>query len=114
MLYAGGDLSRKRFAARSVGVWDAGAVAVPDPSCPPPHDAQEPVHQILIAHGIPAREADLFGRGGRDRLERLLSPEPWQTSVRASLLLIDQLDEQVHEQERLLRAEGAAHPYVRS
>ncbi len=70
------------------------------------------IHQVLIAHGIPAREADLFGRGGRERLERLLLPEPWQTSVHASLTVIDQLDEQIHAQERLLRAEGAEHPYV--
>jgi transposase len=70
------------------------------------------IHQILIAHGVKAVEADLFGRGGRERLERLRLPEPWQTSVRASLELIDHLDEQIHEQERQLRLEGKDHPYV--
>ena len=70
------------------------------------------IHQTLITHGVTVSEADLFGRGGRERLERLRLPEPWQSSVRASLELIDHLDEQIDEQERALRREGAEHPYV--
>jgi transposase len=70
------------------------------------------IHQTLITHGIAAGESDLFGRCGRRRLDRLALPEPWRTSVRASLALIDHLDEQIGEQERLLRAEGADHPYL--
>jgi transposase len=70
------------------------------------------IHQSLIAHGVSVGEVDLFGRGGRERLERLSLPEPWQTTVRASLELIDHLDEQIHAQERQLRHEGAEHPYV--
>jgi transposase len=70
------------------------------------------IHQTLAAHGITVGEADLFGRAGRERLERLELPEPWQTSVRASLELIDHLDRQIDEQQRQLRIEGADHPYV--
>jgi transposase len=70
------------------------------------------IHQTLITHGIAAAESDLFGVGGRARLARLSLPEPWQTSVRVALELIDHLDEQIHEQERLLRSDGASHPYV--
>ena len=70
------------------------------------------IHQTLITHGVAAAESDLFGRRGRQRLDRLTLPEPWQTSVRASLALIDHLDEQIAQQERLLRAEGPDHPYL--
>jgi transposase len=70
------------------------------------------IHQTLITHGIAARESDLFGVSGRARLALLTLPEPWQTSVRGSLELIDHLDQQITEQERLLRREGADHPYL--
>ena len=70
------------------------------------------IHQTLITHGIPSRESDLFGRGGRLRLERLELPEPWLTSVRLTLALIDHLDEQIAAQERSLRAAGREHPYL--
>jgi transposase len=70
------------------------------------------IHQTLITHGIAVGESDLFGVGGRARLAGLSLPEPWQTSVRVALELIDHLDEQIAEQERLLRGEGASHPYV--
>jgi transposase len=70
------------------------------------------IHQTLITHGIAAGESDLFGAGGRARLARLSLPQPWQTSVTVALALIDHLDEQIAEQERLLRAEGADHPYL--
>jgi transposase len=70
------------------------------------------VHQTLITHGVAVGESDLFGAGGRGRLARLALPEPWQTSVRLTLELIDHLDEQITEQERLLRRVGADDPYV--
>jgi transposase len=70
------------------------------------------VHQTLITHGVPVGERDLFGVGGRARLARLRLPEPWQTSVTVALTLLDHLDEQIHQQERLLRREGLEHPYV--
>jgi transposase len=70
------------------------------------------VHQTLITHGVAVGERDLFGVGGRARLARLQLPEPWQTSVAASLALIDHLDEQIDEQERLLRLDDLNHPYL--
>jgi transposase len=70
------------------------------------------IHQTLISHGVPCGESDLFGRGGRARLAQLSLPEPWRSNVTVSLALIDHLDEQIHEQERLLRQQGADHPYV--
>jgi len=68
------------------------------------------IHQTLITHGVPVGERDLFGVGGRARLARLQLPQPWQTSVSVALALIDHLDEEIAEQERLLRQEGLEHP----
>jgi len=70
------------------------------------------VHSILIAHGIPSPGSDLFGVGGRQLLERLSLPEPWQSTTAASLALIDVLDEQIDHCERELRSIGADHQYV--
>jgi transposase len=70
------------------------------------------IHAILFQHGLPTPHRDLFGAGGRCLLERLALPEPWASTVTASLTLIDQLDEQIGEYERLLRQLGANHPYV--
>jgi transposase len=60
------------------------------------------VHAILFQHGIPSPHRDLFGAGGRCLLAHLQLPEPWASSVHASLVLIDQLDQQVDECEREL------------
>ncbi len=54
------------------------------------------VHSILFQHGVPSPGSDLFGAGGRSLLERLRLPEPWASTLRASLALIDSLDEQIH------------------
>jgi transposase len=70
------------------------------------------IHQTLIQHGVAPADSDLFGARGRRRLAALSLPEPWRTSARVALDLIDHLDEEIAEQERLLRAEGAEHPYV--
>ena len=70
------------------------------------------MHAILIAHGIPNPQSDLFGAGGRRLLERLSLPEPWRSTSAASLALIDTLDEQIERCERELGALGADHPYV--
>jgi transposase len=70
------------------------------------------VHAILFQHGIPNPGSDLFGAGGRRRLERLALPEPWASTLSASLALIDTLDEQIDNCERELRALGAKHPYI--
>ena len=70
------------------------------------------VHAILFQHGVANPHRDLFGAGGRCLLERLQLPEPWASTVQASLALIDQLDEQIDECERELRRLGANHCYV--
>jgi transposase len=70
------------------------------------------VHAILFQHGLPNPHRDLFGAGGRCLLERLELPEPWASTVAASVALIDELDDQISCCERELRRRGAAHPYV--
>src|SRR6266516_2345946 len=47
------------------------------------------VHAILFQHGVPNPSSDLFGAGGRRLLARLRLPEPWASTVTASLALID-------------------------
>ena len=70
------------------------------------------VHAILFQHGIPNGHSDLFGAGGRRLLARLRLPEPWASTVNASLALIDSLDKQIDACERELRRLGADHRYV--
>ena len=70
------------------------------------------VHAILFQHGLSNPHRDLFGAGGRCLLERLELAEPWASTVKASLALIDQLDEQISDCERDLRRLGATHPYI--
>jgi transposase len=70
------------------------------------------VHAILFQHGIPNGHSDLFGASGRRLLERLALPEPWASTVAASLSLIDTLDEEIDRCERELRALGADHRYI--
>src|SRR6266540_6305175 len=43
------------------------------------------VHAILFQHGLRAPVVDLFGAGGRRFLDRVELPEPWCSSVAASL-----------------------------
>jgi transposase len=70
------------------------------------------VHAILFQHGVPSPGSDLFGAGGRRLLERLRLPEPWASTLTASLALIDSLDEQISACEHELRALGADHRYI--
>jgi transposase len=70
------------------------------------------VQATLFQHGLPSPARDPFAGGGRCLLERLPLPEPWAGTVRASLLLIDQLEGQILDCERELRRLGADHPYV--
>jgi transposase len=70
------------------------------------------VHAILFQHGVPSPGSDLFGAGGRRLLERLRLPEPWASTLAASLALIDTLDEQISAIERELRTSGAEHRYI--
>jgi transposase len=67
------------------------------------------VHAILSQHGLPNPHRDLFGAGGRCLLAR---PEPWASTVAASLALIDRLDDQIDDCERDLRRLGLEHPYI--
>jgi transposase len=70
------------------------------------------VHAILFQHGLQAPVGDLFGVGGRRFLERTALPEPWRSTVGASLHLIDALEEQIDGLERELRRLGAEHRYL--
>jgi transposase len=70
------------------------------------------VHALLFQHGIPPVGGDLFAPGGRRLLERLALPQPWQGSLLASLVLIEQLDEQLATLERELRRLASDHPYL--
>src|SRR5437899_4637087 len=70
------------------------------------------VHAVLLAHGKPCPVSDLFGVAGRDLLERLELPEPWTSTVAASLQLIDELDQQISDCERDLHHLGIEHRHV--
>jgi transposase len=70
------------------------------------------VHSLLFQHGIPSPGSDLFGAAGRRLLQRLALPEPWASTLTASLALIDTLDEQITTIERELRQLGADHRYI--
>jgi len=75
------------------------------------------IHATLISFGHALPVSDLFGRAGRQRLERMALPEPWASSVAVSLELIDDLDRQVAAAEAELRRLGAEHasiPLLRS
>ena len=70
------------------------------------------VHAILFQHGLRAPIDDLFGAGGRRFLERCELPEPWRSSVAASLYLIDVLEEQIDVIEREFRRLAPDHRYL--
>jgi transposase len=70
------------------------------------------IHAVLFQHGIANGHSDLFGVGGRRLLEQLALPEPWASTLAASLRLIDELDREIDACERELRALGADHRYI--
>jgi transposase len=70
------------------------------------------VHSVLLAHGKPCPVSDLFGVSGRALLKRLALPEPWASTVQASVRLIDQLEAEIDACENELRRLGAEHRYV--
>ena len=53
------------------------------------------IHSTLINFGRPCPVTDLFGVEGEELLERLQVPEPWRSNVTASVVLIDDLDDQI-------------------
>src|SRR5512143_1489581 len=70
------------------------------------------VHSTLINSGRPCPVTDLFGEEGRRLLEQLEVPEPWRGNVSASVMLIDDLGEQIDRINRRLKASHAEHPYI--
>jgi len=70
------------------------------------------IHSTMLSFGHPCPVSDLFGVQGRRLLDRLEIPDPWRQSVDASLQLIDDLERQIAEINRDLKASGAEHPYV--
>jgi transposase len=70
------------------------------------------VHAQLLAFGHTCPVSDLFGRQGRRLLSRLDFPEPWRGGVLAAVAMIDELEGQITEIDRELKALGADHPYI--
>ncbi|MEW6582003.1 MAG: IS110 family transposase [Actinomycetota bacterium] len=67
------------------------------------------IHSTLIQHGHQRPVSDLFGRAGRDFLDRVDFPEPRRGTLLAGLRPIDELDQDIARAERELRALGADH-----
>ncbi|MDQ3675327.1 MAG: IS110 family transposase [Actinomycetota bacterium] len=70
------------------------------------------VHAQLLAFGHTCPVSDLFGAQGRKLLELLEFPEPWRGGVLAAVAMIDDLDRQVAEIDRELKALGVDHRYI--
>jgi transposase len=70
------------------------------------------IHSTLITFGKPCPVTDLFGVAGRELLDRLDIPQPWRSTVDASIALIDDLERQIAEINHQLRDGAADHPYV--
>ena len=70
------------------------------------------VHAQLLAFGHTCPVSDLFGRQGRELLERLDFPEPWRGGVLASVAMIDDLERDVAQIDAELKALGADHRYI--
>ena len=70
------------------------------------------IHSSLINFGRPCPVTDLFGVEGRKLLARLEVPEPWRGNITASVMLIDDLERQIGEINRRLRAGHADHSYI--
>lgn len=70
------------------------------------------VHAQLLAFGHRCPVSDLFGRRGRELLKRLEFPEPWRAGILAAVGMIEELDAQIAEIDRELKAAGVEHRYV--
>ena len=70
------------------------------------------IHATLMSFGHPLPVSDLFGRAGRQRLERMALPAAWASSTATAMALIDALDRQIATAEAELRRLGVEHRYV--
>lgn len=70
------------------------------------------IHATLMSFGHPLPVSDLFGRAGRQRLERMALPAAWASSTATAMALIDDLDRQIATAEAELRRLGVEHRYV--
>jgi transposase len=70
------------------------------------------IHATLMTFGHPCPMTDLFGVAGRELLDRLALPEPWTSSLVASLAVIDDLTARIDGLERELRQLGVDHPSI--
>ena len=70
------------------------------------------IHAQLLAFGHACPVSDLFGRAGRELLGRLNFPEPWRGGVLAAISMIDDLERQITDIDRELKALGADHRYI--
>jgi transposase len=70
------------------------------------------IYSTLINFGKPCPVTDLFGVEGRRLLARLEVPEPWRSNITASVSLIDDLEDQIADADKRLKAGHADHPYI--
>ncbi len=70
------------------------------------------IHSTMINFGRPCPVTDLFGAEGRRLLARLDVPEPWRGNMTAALRLIDELEDQIADVNRRLKASHSDHPYI--
>jgi transposase len=70
------------------------------------------IHATMITLGHPCPVTDLFGVAGRELLDRLAIPQPWRSTVDASLDLIDDLEAQIDTINRQPRLLGPDHRYM--
>jgi transposase len=70
------------------------------------------IHSTLINFGRPCPVTDLFGAEGGKLLAKLDVPEPWRGNVSAALCLIDDLERQIDQINRRLKAGHADHSYI--
>ena len=69
-------------------------------------------HAQLLAFGHACPVTGLFGRSGRELLERLAFPEPWRSGVLAAVAMIENLDSQITNIDRELKAAGVDRRYI--
>jgi transposase len=70
------------------------------------------IHATLMSFGHPCPVSDLFGQAGRELLDSFEIPQPWRSTIDASLYMIDYLESQITAVEKTLRAGETDHPYV--